>query len=87
MYNNRYKFILCEYTGTVFTYFLQSENGKFFKDKSFPLLLIPSDINKETKTLTQKNIVGCCTISTAIYQLNENNNWVVIFSEVKDMNE
>ena len=74
-------------TGTVFTYFLQSKNGKFYKDKNFPLTLIPTAINKENKTLSQSNIVGCCTLSTAVYQLNKKDEWSVIFSEIKDMNE
>ncbi|KAF2328461.1 XAC2610-related protein [Flavobacterium nitrogenifigens] len=72
-------------TGTIYTYFFQNLEGFFEEDKLFPVRLIPSKINKINKTLEQVSIVGCCKINTVIYQLTDDNKWVVISSKQKNI--
>ena len=62
-------------TGTVYSYFLQREIGGFYENSDFPLSLLPIEINRQERTLTQKNIIGCCKIKTTVFHLNQNDRW------------
>lgn len=73
--------------GPVYSYYFQNEKGKFNINKDFPLNHgpFPKVINKKDKTLTIKNPLGCCKISTTVFQSKENNKWETISSKEEEM--
>ncbi|EJL76058.1 XAC2610-related protein [Chryseobacterium populi] len=74
-------------SGPVYSYYFQSKKGDFNVNKDFPLNHgpFPKVINKKDKTLTIKNPLGCCKISTTVFQSKENNKWKTISSKEEEM--
>lgn len=72
--------------GSFYSYYFQNEIGKFNLDKNFPLNegYFPKEINKNNKTITISNPIGCCKMETTIFQLK--NNWKMISSKEENMN-
>lgn len=73
--------------GPQYAYFLQTPNKQFLNDNylTSEVRFFPTEINKENKTLTISHPVGCCKNSTYTIQLQNNQIWKEIFSEITDM--
>lgn len=73
--------------GTQYSYFLQDERGNFSINEFLTekIGLFPTEINNNNKTITLINPIGCCNISTRIFQ-KEKTNWKLIQSKTEKMN-
>lgn len=73
--------------GPQYAYFLQTPNKQFINDDflTSEMRFFPTEINKENETLTISHPVGCCKISTNIIQLQNNQSWKEIFSEITEI--
>lgn len=74
--------------GPIYSYYIQSKEGKFEQIRDFPLNEgpFPKKINKKDNTLTISGPIGCCKIKTTVFQL-KNNKWSVIFSKDENMSK
>ncbi|WP_103865657.1 hypothetical protein [Aquimarina sp. I32.4] len=70
-------------TGLVHGFYMQKKNGLFIRS-DFPFSFIPSKIDYDKQTLTVYNILGCCKIHRAVYQLKDKK-WEQIESVVEEM--
>lgn len=90
-FDNLEDFAIINYEGSnagpQYAYFLQTPNKQFLNDDylTSEVKFFPTEINKENKTLTISHPVGCCKNSTYTIQLENNQIWKEIFSEIKDM--
>jgi hypothetical protein len=73
--------------GPQYAFFFQDNKGQFKKDDAFPLQgsFFPKNIDFKNRTLTICGPVGCCKISTTVYQLKANRQWKMISSSKKKM--
>ncbi len=73
--------------GPRYTYFFQDVNNHFIKNKAFPLQdgFFPKKIDNQNKTLTISGPVGCCKISTTVYQLKAKDQWATVLTKEDKM--
>lgn len=71
-------------SGPLYAFFIQTPNQTFIKDDYLTneIGFLPTEINNSERTLTVKNIVGCCKKRIQVIKLENNGSWNQVQNDV-----